>query len=288
MRDAVEERKIGKHAESSAYEWNLRDLLRALDVIEENGRDVQFDVDAFSQLAADATSSSPVVRLAPSAALSISPDDPRLPGLRKFLELVYGGVYVDEDVRAVQLLIDDIFPVPHAYAASSAQRTIVGNEHMVRIGAVYMRKGEHVVSDEAAHSFTHTAAAVTVLEKLAAAAQSKRAVLLEGDTASGKSSCVHELARVCNRELVCVSLTADTETADLMGQWLPCSQSAAGGPAAGPQDWLAQLLEYLSKALPHLLLHCLPLLEPRELQTCCLLLQQVQAIRSMLATPAVR
>jgi MoxR-like ATPase len=44
------------------------------------------------------------------------------------------------------------------------------------------------------------------LEMLAAAAQSKRAVLLEGDTCSRKTGLVRELARITRHELVIIQM----------------------------------------------------------------------------------
>lgn len=56
----------------------------------------------------------------------------------------------------------------------------------------------------------HTPGFVARLEQLGAATQSGRAVLLEGETCSGKTALVTELARLAQRQLVVVSLTAET------------------------------------------------------------------------------
>lgn len=56
----------------------------------------------------------------------------------------------------------------------------------------------------------HSPATVERLETLAAACQSRCAVLLEGDTCSGKTALVQELARLAGRRLVVVSMTAET------------------------------------------------------------------------------
>jgi midasin (ATPase involved in ribosome maturation) len=55
----------------------------------------------------------------------------------------------------------------------------------------------------------HTPSVLSSLESLAAACQSRRAVLLEGPTASGKTALPRELARLSQQRLQIISLTAD-------------------------------------------------------------------------------
>ncbi|CAF5071606.1 unnamed protein product, partial [Rotaria sp. Silwood1] len=62
---------------------------------------------------------------------------------------------------------------------------------------------------------------VRQLELLAAACQSKRAILLEGDICSRKSSLVMELARITSNRLIIIPLHENFETTDLIGSWLP-------------------------------------------------------------------
>jgi ABC-type transport system involved in cytochrome c biogenesis ATPase subunit len=63
---------------------------------------------------------------------------------------------------------------------------------------------------EGAHTLAHTPTTLSRLEQLAAVAQSGRAVLLEGPTCSGKTALVVELARLAQRRLVVVNLSAET------------------------------------------------------------------------------
>lgn len=60
------------------------------------------------------------------------------------------------------------------------------------------------------HALAHTPATQRKLEQLAAASQSGRVVLLEGETCSGKTQMVVELARLAQRQLIEVHLTAET------------------------------------------------------------------------------
>lgn len=70
---------------------------------------------------------------------------------------------------------------------------------------------------------------------LAAAAQSKRAVLLEGDTCSRKTCLVRELARITRHKLIVIAMTESTETSDIIGQWLPMTVSD------GKSSWSSQI-----------------------------------------------
>jgi midasin len=97
---------------------------------------------------------------------------------------------------------------------------------IVRIGTVYIDKGTHQHDDnDGLHQqLVHSAKTIADLGTLAAAVQSKRAVLLEGETCSGKTALVQELARVCDKKLIVIALSHETDTAGLIGQWLPVTQ----------------------------------------------------------------
>ena len=62
----------------------------------------------------------------------------------------------------------------------------------------------------------HTPDTLRKLELLAAACQSGRAVLLEGETCSGKTSLVAELARLAQRPLTVFHLNAETGSCGLL------------------------------------------------------------------------
>ncbi|CAF4371267.1 unnamed protein product, partial [Rotaria sordida] len=70
-------------------------------------------------------------------------------------------------------------------------------------------------------SLIHTKKTVRQLELLAAACQSKRTILLQGDICSRKSSLVMELARLTRNRLIIIPLHENFETTDLIGSWLP-------------------------------------------------------------------
>jgi MoxR-like ATPase len=115
--------------------------------------------------------------------------------------------------------VNKFFPLSSSVngeATSACDITVV--EGSVRIGSIYMTQG-NAFSD--ASQLEHTKVTMTQLEMLAAAAQSQRAVLLEGDTCSRKTALVRELARITRHELIILPMNEDTETSDIIGQWLP-------------------------------------------------------------------
>ncbi len=86
----------------------------------------------------------------------------------------------------------------------------------VRIGSVYLQRGDFEAPWEA---LIHCPDTVSQLEMLAASAQSKAPVLLEGDTASRKTALVRELARLARQDLVMIPLNQDSDIGDIIGQW---------------------------------------------------------------------
>jgi len=154
--------------------------------------------------------------------------------LRKFAELVYTAPFHSlEDQGAVQKEIHKFFRLSSGLAGGKEGCVdITVAEGSVRIGSIYMTQGE-AISDAVA--LKHTPITVRQLEMLAAAAQSKRAVLVEGDTCSRKTCLVRELARITRHKLVVLPMNEETETSDLIGQWLPVTASD------GNSAWSAQI-----------------------------------------------
>jgi midasin len=57
-------------------------------------------------------------------------------------------------------------------------------------------------------------------------------MLLEGETCSGKTALVQELARVCDKKLNVIPLSHETDT-DLIGQWLPVQHNKQSSSSGG-------------------------------------------------------
>jgi midasin (ATPase involved in ribosome maturation) len=68
------------------------------------------------------------------------------------------------------------------------------------------------------------------LELLAAACQSKRAILLEEDICSRKSPLVIELARLTRQRLVIIPMHENFGTSDLIGSWRPTTSNTHRHP----------------------------------------------------------
>ena len=104
----------------------------------------------------------------------------------------------------------------------------------------------------------HTPETIKQLELLAASCQSKRAVLLEGDTCSKKSALVCELARLTRNELVVIPLNQDVETSDLLGQWLPVKATE------NDELLLQEGQDFITTLTKHMLLLFLPLVNDEK------------------------
>lgn len=86
----------------------------------------------------------------------------------------------------------------------------------------YNPEGGRLVPDvkEFEH-FTLDARTLKVLETLAIAVQMKESCLLEGDTATSKTSSIRYLAMATNNECVRINLDGQTDTSDLIGKFVP-------------------------------------------------------------------
>ena len=188
--------------------FNLRDLMKLADLIFENSAD---------QL----TSLKYIQKVDISNICNDEYDerDVRLLGLRKFLELVYAsGISNPNSKKLIIEMIDAKFP----FSNPILDNTIQKSESMIRIGSVYLRRGDYV---HKMTDFVETKTAISQLELIALGSQSKRGVLLEGDTASGKTTLVMKLAQLAGRSLEIITLNKNTETSDLIGQWVPKRKS---------------------------------------------------------------
>ncbi len=214
------------------YEINLRDLARVRDVLAGNSKDQKYHY---------------LVRQ--DSKKSSSVEDVNVLSLRKFTELVYASPFHSfEDQAAVREQINKYFPLTTALDTKNATDSdITMVEGSVRIGSIYITQGE--AYSEAA-PLEHTRDTVMQLEMLAAAAQSKRAVLLEGDTCSRKTSLVQELARITRHELVIIPMNEDTETADIIGQWLPMTAQD------GKSSFRVQIREVVKGIMRTIVMHC--------------------------------
>ena len=192
-------REIGRHG--GPYEFNLRELVKFKDVLINNADDQQFHFLLYND------------------ANKTGQNENQIRIVKKFFELTYSSQFNDpEDRIAVKRLIEMKFKT------NESQNKDLGIDETVpdcvRIGSVYFSKDIWTPSENAPR-LVHTNTTIEQLELLAAACQSKRTVLLEGDTCSKKSALVYELARLSAHKLVVIALNHDTEASNLIGQWVP-------------------------------------------------------------------
>ena len=156
-----------------------------------------------------------------------------------------------DDQRIVRDLIEKQFALSSLQLkganSASAMSTIDDSVFdTIRIGSIYFRKGMSGLMNKS--TLIHSKETVKQLELLAAACQSKRAVLLEGDTCSKKTALVQELANLTKNKLVSISLSQDTEASDLIGQWVPDKQKS------GLNQYMAEINEFFEETLKHWLI----------------------------------
>ena len=205
----VECKGVGK--QGGPYDFNVRDLLKAKDVIKGN----LFSLLSHLELNETDIESSDVRQ----AFLS---DIARIGALRTSCELVYGKRFLSlEDQEKVTKVVDDVFVPPTTVVPDVT--VDVHRPRSVRIGFAYLSKGDY---NSPFAPLLQTASLNRYLQLLASAVLSGRVVFLQGPTCSRKTSLVCELSRICCRKLHIIPLSEDTETDRLIGRWSPC-QSAA-------------------------------------------------------------
>ena len=229
------------------YEINLRDLAKVRDVLSGNSSDQKYHY----MVNSDSQTKSSV-------------EDVNILSLRRFAELVYASPFHSfEDQAVVIEQINKCFPLAvglDGTASLDCDATVTAVEGSVRIGSIYMTQGKALHLSNAL-TLELTKRTVLQLEMLAAAAQSKRAVLLEGDTCSRKTALVQELARITRHELLMISMNEDTETSDLIGQWLPMTAED------GTPSFRKSIQDVIRDVMKSIVRHCSDLLGREDIKT---------------------
>ncbi|CAF5134047.1 unnamed protein product, partial [Rotaria sp. Silwood1] len=142
--------------------------------------------------------------------------------IRKFAQVVYACQFQDQkDFTKACEMINAKFPINETLSKRENDCSIdMAVATVVRIGSIYINTGSEDISSSNI-GLIHTKKTVRQLELLAAACQSKRVILVEGDICSRKSSLVMELARITRNRLIIIPLHENFETTDLIGSWLP-------------------------------------------------------------------
>jgi MoxR-like ATPase/uncharacterized protein YegL len=222
LKEAVKKRDIGRRG--GPFEYNLRTLLQLHDIIAENASDRLYFM---SQNQSSSNTSANKTENEGGATVSI---------LCSLMDMVFASPFHSvEEQEFVRNLIKSKMGDTSSYSEHEVSIDISTNEY-TRIGAVYMMKGslETEVTDDSESSLrpsiVRTQQLLSQLQTIASATQSRRPVLIEGSTCSGKTTLVIELAQLCGQELTLIPLNQDTETSELVGQWLPIQQSGKDHP----------------------------------------------------------
>lgn len=251
--DWVRQRDIGRSG--GPFEFNLRDLIKLRDVLDGIAHNMRDHYRFFRQNAVSVDEQD-----GQGSMTHAEPPDVRTLTLNKFVSLVYARRFQSrDDQRRVQDLINQerYLGTANDFAGVAKPEVDSSVPGMVRIGTVYLTAGTCEALEAGPSTpicLVHSPDTIERLEALSAAVQSRRAVLLEGDTCSRKTALVKELARLCKRRLVVIPMTHDIETSDLIGQWLP---STAVSQEASKLDGCIRELTEASNLLLKYIIPCL-------------------------------
>ena len=78
-----------------------------------------------------------------------------------------------------------------------------------------------VAEETSQKNFVYTGATVRLLEQIAASIKMDEPVLLVGETGTGKTTAVQEIAKVIGKKLHVFNMNQNTDSADLMGGFKP-------------------------------------------------------------------
>ena len=202
LREKIIRKDVGKVG--GPYEINLRDFTKLHDILKGNYKDQKHHLSFINK--------------ENSKRENKTSDDFDVLVIQKFLELIFAKQFQkEEDQEAIKLLICDFFKTNEGALWKTSIDTSLTDT--IRIGSVYLKKKTNSINS--ARSLVHTKKTCDQLEILAAAVQSKRAILIEGDTCSKKTAIVQELARLTGNNLLIISMHQDIETSNLIGQWMP-------------------------------------------------------------------
>ncbi|CAF4694006.1 unnamed protein product, partial [Rotaria sp. Silwood1] len=205
------------------YELNLRDLSKFRDVFRGSIKSQLFHYQYINTTDdEDKETKSDDITKQNELNSTMNTSDASFLSIRKFAQVVYACQFQDQkDFTKACEMINAKFPINETLSKRENDCSIdMAVATVVRIGSIYINTGSEDISSSNI-GLIHTKKTVRQLELLAAACQSKRAILLEGDICSRKSSLVIELARITRNRLIIIPLHENFETTDLIGSWLP-------------------------------------------------------------------
>jgi MoxR-like ATPase len=210
VQEAVHERKVGMRG--GAFEFNLRTLLQLTTTLKQNASDRQFSL----------MTQNGIQNLDGAVDLQVL-------AYSSLVEMIYGSSFQSiEEQKYIRSLIIKEMKLTEG-ALNEEVRIDSSGIEFTRIGSVYLKKGSRS-KERLFSSVIETPGMCQQMQILSYATQCNRPILVEGDTCSAKTTLIQHLAALCNQELVTIPLNHDTETSELVGQWLPLQQSSQSHP----------------------------------------------------------
>ncbi|KAJ3122261.1 AAA ATPase midasin, partial [Physocladia obscura] len=83
---------------------------------------------------------------------------------------------------------------------------------------------------ETANKFAYTSLSLRLLEKLAVCISMQEAVLLTGETGTGKTTIVQQLANMCGKSLTVINMSQQSDSTDLLGGFKPVEATMIAMP----------------------------------------------------------
>ncbi|CCK71283.1 AAA family ATPase midasin KNAG_0G02250 [Huiozyma naganishii CBS 8797] len=102
----------------------------------------------------------------------------------------------------------------------------------IKIGRAVLKKSSSALQKKSmnATSFAMTNHSLKLMEQISVAIQMTEPVLLVGETGTGKTTVVQQLAKMMNKPLTVINVSQQTETGDLLGGYKPVNSKIVGIP----------------------------------------------------------
>ncbi|CAF1367770.1 unnamed protein product, partial [Rotaria sordida] len=182
--------------------------------------------------------------------------------IRKFAQVVYACRFHGyKDFLKACDLINGHFKIDNSTLKQCEMDCTIDDSvpDVTRIGSIYIKTGTEESNQSNRSALIHTKQTMEQLELLAAACQSKRTILLEGDICSRKTSLVMELARVTRHRLVIIPMHENFDTSDLIGSWMPIT--TCGSVNNTVYEHINKLFNRIYRCL---FVHCMPFFSDDE------------------------
>ncbi|CAN3377160.1 hypothetical protein DIURU_003588 [Diutina rugosa] len=115
------------------------------------------------------------------------------------------------------------------YLAKHVPR-FVDSSSEVRIGRALLHKGPKFRHNQQKQTFAATNHALRLMEQIAVAVQMVEPVLLVGETGTGKTTVVQQVAQLLNQKLTVINVSQQTEVSDLLGGFKPVNTRLVAVP----------------------------------------------------------